>query len=478
MSYIKITETEQLSSLTFDTVENAVLVFGLGYNARRLTDDSERIEARPADVLSIGEISEPTLFETLSDFRSLINFPVTLDGGNFVDRSAYVANDCLAMGLPVLFVPVDKELEYLNSETKKYESVYDADGYLKSDVIDSEGNFYFGVTESQIARAINSVAEKNEFDISDKINCPVKFITTSGYSVGDTISSDNISRIPTITYNILRKLGDRLDVIVLADFEPTIKPVNLFDYHYFFNIAGEVDEDGSPLTGVSDLSSNVACTYPWGTYSVYFDRTQQHMPGSYGQLMAFANSIKNNATWMAAAGTTRGIIPNIIATDYKVSEALQRLWQGETTARENEIIPRFRVNPIMNLGSYGTVVFGNRTCYDVEDNNRTTQTFKKFLSVRLLLVDIHKMIHKVSLTHTFEPNDDILWLSYKQGINDLLDKMISGRGIQYYRWYKLKTQALSKLKAKLIIRPIETVEEFEINIHMTDQEIDVIEGGE
>ena len=78
----------------------------------------------------------------------------------------------------------------------------------------------------------------------------------------------------------------------------------------------------------------------------------------------------------------------------------------------------------------------------------------------------------------FEPNDDIVWLSFKQKVNVLLDKMVSGRGIKWYKWYKIKPNKLDpnapkigEIRAQLIIRPIEAVESFKITIIMTDEDV-------
>ena len=123
----------------------------------------------------------------------------------------------------------------------------------------------------------------------------------------------------------------------------------------------------------------------------------------------------------------------------------------------------------MDFGNnYGKLIFGNRTCYSA-----TGDSFKKFLNVRLLLVFIHKAAFASSVQHMFEPNDDIVWLSFKQKVNELLDQMVSGRGIKWYKWYKIKPDKLGQIKAKLTIRPIEAVEAFDIVISMTDEDLTV-----
>ena len=56
--------------------------------------------------------------------------------------------------------------------------------------------------------------------------------------------------------------------------------------------------------------------------------------------------------------------------------------------------------------------------------------------------------------------------------------MVSGRGIKWYKWYKLQPDRLGQIKAKLVIRPIEAVEAFEVIISMTDTDISVTLQGE
>ena len=199
------------------------------------------------------------------------------------------------------------------------------------------------------------------------------------------------------------------------------------------------------------------------------------MPGSYAYLMAYADSIKNNKPWLAVAGVNRGRIPNINGLDFKVSEPYMNSWQsGLFDSTEESEAFSAKINPIVDFGSnYGRLIFGNRTCHAYTSSSG--QFFKDYLNIRLLLVNIHKKAYSSSIQHMFEPNDDIVWLSFKQKVNDLLDQMVSGRGIKWYKWYKIKTEKLGQIKARLVIRPIESVESFEIEIYMTDKDIKVEE---
>ena len=71
----------------------------------------------------------------------------------------------------------------------------------------------------------------------------------------------------------------------------------------------------------------------------------------------------------------------------------------------------------------------------------------------------------------FSPNNDILWVNFKNSVTPLLDKMLSGQGISSYRIIQVASTKRATLTAKIIIAPIEAVEEFDITVELTDNEI-------
>ena len=128
-----------------------------------------------------------------------------------------------------------------------------------------------------------------------------------------------------------------------------------------------------------------------------------------------------------------------------------------------------RVNPIMNTGNYGTRSWGNKTTY--AGFSATGTKYTDFLNVRVLVCDIRKQLYHSSIKTTFEPNDDIVWLNFKTLTNTLLEKMKSGRGIQWYKQTKEKTSEKAVIKCNLEIKPIEAVESFDISITLTDEDL-------
>jgi len=86
------------------------------------------------------------------------------------------------------------------------------------------------------------------------------------------------------------------------------------------------------------------------------------MPGAYGYLTAYANSVVDFPNWYAAAGVTRGKIPTLKLANYEISESTSDVMQGLVTKDGNaDNYIAAAINPIMQLGSYGYRLFGNRT---------------------------------------------------------------------------------------------------------------------
>ena len=478
MPYIKITEEDITPLASFDTVENAVLIFGFDF---RKAKDAEN-----------PEVPEFQLFTDLNSFILYIkkNKKEFNDLTGTALRPFVTAYDCLANGLPVIYYPIDKFIpkEVLVNSEAIYE-LLSIDGELPpiipestgADFSDSYWQKVLGYTSEGDARfaydtlnanktVLDTAAEKalsdllttNEagggiadgFLLSDKVNMPFTFVTTCGF---EDFNNSNAKYEETL----MSLAGDRKDFVYLYDIAPGVEPAQLVGDNTIFT---------------EDLSNKelVNIVYPWGHYMSSIATEALHMPGSYGYLMAYANSIRNNNPWFAAAGINRGVIPNIVDLDYKIREVYLHAWQGEETKLKMDNPLQFRINPIMDFGAnYGKVIFGNRTNFI--PSGAGTISFKSFLNVRLLLVYIHKQAFNSSIQHMFEPNDDIVWLSFKQKVNDLLDQMVSGRGLKWYKWYKLRPDKLGQIKARLTIRPIEAVESFDIIISMTDADIEVNE---
>lgn len=208
---------------------------------------------------------------------------------------------------------------------------------------------------------------------------------------------------------------------------------------------------------------------PWAMYDVVAESKEvpprQTMPGSFAYLISLAKSLKNNANWLAIAGAARGAVPYI-----KSLNTLQRL----SNKIANDMQPRngkSSINPITEIKPYGLLIWGNRTLKDNSEEGNLTAT--SFLNIRNLVSDVKKQAYITAKKYMFEQNNDILWVNFKAGLTPLLDQMLSGQGLSGYKIIKGATKEKSKVVATIKLYPVYAVEDFDITVVISDEEVTV-----
>ena len=440
MPNIIINEQEEVTFAPFDVTENTVLIpmlYARSYTPVETTDTSESVITRY--VYDEVENLPGILYTSASKFKSeMKDHTVYVDGTTveFTDKSYIMAYKLLLQGLNVVIKPIT----YDNINLTRFISTDDAYRLLEEAINDG---------------ALEEFKDRNIFNI--------KFITTGAYAncSRDYFVEDSESNVrETSSYTIIRALArERGDAIALVEFGE------------YFEDKDSLFEKINTYSVDSDADLNAAAFFPWALISIpEFNASGPiSMPASFCYLSAYANSVKSNANWFAAAGTVRGLVPGLIKPCFEVGEALMHVLQNDEEA--GEPLP-IMINPIYNAGTYGYRIWGNRVVYksDVQADR-----FMNFLNVRMLLCDIKKQIFHAAMRCTFEPNDDIVWINFKTLASSLLDRMKSGRGISWYKWTKEIAPRKAMIKATLTIRPIEAVESFDINIVLTDEEATIEE---
>lgn len=235
-----------------------------------------------------------------------------------------------------------------------------------------------------------------------------------------------------------------------------------------------------PLTGASSVyfsvSQNTAHQYknaefatmftPWALYTLVSEATDipsiQVMPGSFAFTSALARSIRTNANWLAIAGVSRGLVPNIrsLNTVQRLSNTIANLYQ-----------PRdgIAINAITNIKPYGLTIWGNRTLRKNVNNLKATS----LLSIRNLVSEVKKVAYTTAKSLMFEQNTEVLWDSFKTGIIPLLDQMMTGQGLTDYKIIRGVTSEKAKVVAEIRLYPIDAVEDFEITVTISDENVSV-----
>lgn len=298
--------------------------------------------------------------------------------------------------------------------------------------------------------------------LEDKALYNIRFLTTGGYAIP---SKDMVACAE-----------NRGDCIALVDVASNITSVSNMREAIYTSTKEETAE------GYIDLRSKYAsCFVPWFKAS-WDGLTDRNIPGCFGYLFAYARSIQDNPSWYAVAGTFRGSIPELVSPAQTFTTAEIEILQGRSATKEVDLDEEgdnvgFAINPIAYVNGYGYLIWGNRTLIDNKEDENTSVgilTASSFLNVRNLCNDIKKTLYEAARKYTFEQNSNILWLNFKSEITPLLDKMVSGDGIESYVVERVETNAKARLAARVSITPINGVEDFELEVYLEDS-LEVVE---
>lgn len=283
-------------------------------------------------------------------------------------------------------------------------------------------------------------------------------------------SASVISQESDVTSNIMTKMlecaGESVDysrgdcVAIIDHTNNPDRPLNTDNQtSVYYKLASE---------NISNAEFGAMFT-PWAVYDVVGEHnsipSRQLMPASFGYLVSLAKSIKTNPNWFAIAGAARGAVPYI-----KSLNTVQRL-SNKIANDMQQRNGKTSINPITEIKPYGLLIWGNRTLKDNSKEGNLTAT--SFLNIRNLISDVKKQVYVTAKKYMFEQNTDILWVNFKAGITPLLDRMQSGQGLSGYKIIKGTTDEKAKVAATIKLYPYYAVEEFEITVIISDEEVTV-----
>lgn len=181
-------------------------------------------------------------------------------------------------------------------------------------------------------------------------------------------------------------------------------------------------------------------------------------------ILAYLNSIKTNPEWLSIAGSKRGLIPgdkDKIKVDFMTENDI------ETMQPDGKTEGKAAINPIVEMNPWGVRIWGNRTAYVSQADDKGL-TASSFANIRILLCDLKKRLYKAARKYQFEQNSDVLWVNFQAEVNSLLEEMVHSYGIAGYRWFREETKDRAKIAARLQIIPVEAVEDFDLTIELID----------
>lgn len=317
---------------------------------------------------------------------------------------------------------------------------------------------------SKLNERLNNIEDKNEYS--------VKYITSGGYPTFIEITQDDGSKAYSLADAMIDCAMQRGDAVAIID--PIDDPEDPLRY----NDEESVYYKANAWFGTGANNSFGAMFIPWGTYTCVtvtdINKMSQLMPPSFGYLMCVATAIKTSPNWLAMAGVTRGIVPNLKAlhTNAILSNVIAEDYQPKYGKDNNKV----SINAITNVKPYGLAIWGNRTLEPVAEKGTTALNF---LNTRNMVSDIKKLAYSTAKSLMFEQDSDTLWLNFKSGVSPLLDQLKSGHGISNYKIIKGTTkyngQALTRgeMAAVIKIYPLYAIEYFEITVVIADEDVSV-----
>lgn len=305
-------------------------------------------------------------------------------------------------------------------------------------------------------------------DLEDKGEYTIKYLTTGGYpnyEVGEYA-------LPTAMQSIASKRGECTAIIEsIHDKDAKLSPT---DSESFFK---KLCED--PIFDVDGEFSTAF--FPWAPYNLtksYKNSSDKAisraiMPACFGYLTDLAANIKVSPNWLAMAGTTRGLVPNIAGLDIntRLSNVVANAYQPTKL-----IDGKRALNAITDIKPYGLCIWGNRTLRTIEE---TGLKGTNFLNTRNMISDIKKVAYRVAKSLIYEQNNETLWLNFKSQVAPFLEQLKSGAGIADYKLLKLDTHyngsSLGKEEFACAIRiiPVYAVETLEITVVVSDADVAV-----
>lgn len=335
------------------------------------------------------------------------------------------------------------KVETLNASNKTSANLTIDSSYIQGDLF-TVSDFYTTLLKDEFWNGDERLVVKSEYTL--------KYLTTGAYPVFEYTGLSTAGA--TISALMLKCATTRTDCVALIDHTNNTNRA-LTGTGSVYESAKEFFREMSADKTRPDSHGTIFT--PWIRCNVALSGTPVDLPASFGYLTALGEAIKTSPNFLATAGVTRGVIPDLIEPCQKISAVIANKFQPEDDVA---------INAITNIKPYGYVIWGNRTGKNNALDNGLTAT--SFLNVRNIVSDISKLAYQTAVALTYEQNSGILWTDFVAGITPLLDRMVTGNGLSGYNIQRVDTTERAKIKAKIIVSPIEPVEDFDIEIALTD----------
>ena len=481
MPKVKIVERDLTGSLQLGTESNIVYIPGCGteetkpflVNSIYELEENEYYKEEKIDKTDLSyklmrrllQLGMPVLYQLFTASSSEDSYVVgkfttliednkfTINDVEYTIGENEVTSEGSETALPIVNGEVELETVEIEQEQVKVVALID---------------FVHNIVEYNVRKkaqhSLNNITADVWKVLQDRSIYDVRFLTAGGHP--EAVNAADMLNCATM----------RGDCVALIDHEKELTDSGVSAVRAFFNALGGNIVRKEIFGNISELETSAfgAGFTPWfKTEPGTLDEESIEVPASFGYLFAYARMIQNAPSWWAAAGSFRGLIPELKEPLKQYTNAEVEILQGRASDYEVELDEPYdnvgiAINPIALVNPFGYIVWGNRTLITNEPDSNSVGNLKatSFLNVRNCISLINKKAYDASRKYTFEQNSDVLWLNFKAEITPLLDQMQTNRGILGYRIDRVETNKRARVGAKIRIIPIEGVEDYEIEIDL------------
>lgn len=229
---------------------------------------------------------------------------------------------------------------------------------------------------------------------------------------------------PELTDNLVKLNNDRRNTaFILADTPMRLSNNSSALDSYLTNSNASANDDEQSLVTVDPY---VAYFYPPTGLTNAIDGSsgQVVVPITHSILRMVIKSDQNSYQWFAPAGSTRGVIDNVISVGY-VDSARNAFMRVGTNQGLRDLLYSHNVNPVAVFPGVGILNYGQKT-------RQTDLKAMDRINVARLINYIRYQLEIITKPLIFEPNDKITRNEAKQVVDSLMNSLVAKRGLYDY----------------------------------------------
>lgn len=269
-------------------------------------------------------------------------------------------------------------------------------GYLGTGSTFAEGFNGENAQDSDFVGTVNPV--------NDSLTGAKAFEDTDNLSINILAApQDNVTR--TVMQELTR-VARKINALAIVDVPAGLNARQAIDWHRGLG----------QFTGLGTIDSpNLAVYWNWFNYVDPFTGLQKLVPPTLATLRCMAFTFDRDKPWYAAAGETRGVIPEALSLEFeKVTQDTRQAMYGNGQS----------VNPILKIRGRH-VLYGERTMQVAESKLTAVHSV-------ILVNFIVNGLAEIGRRFVFDPNDVELLVQIRLAFSEFLDKVRNERGLEDY----------------------------------------------